>query len=136
MCRRSPEQNYCAYRLKTRKFANKLGSWLVVGLMLLHTQSCSNYIFMFVRRRSIIKNNTWDLVKLPPNTRPISAKWVYKINPRLGGVPDRFKARIVARGYEQKHGVNFQETFALTIRWKSIRLIIALAAHLSTTWTL
>jgi hypothetical protein len=37
----------------------------------------------------------------------------------------------VARGYEQQHGINFQETFAPIVRWKSIRLIIAFAAHFS-----
>jgi hypothetical protein len=78
---------------------------------------------------SINKNNTWDLVLLPPGVGPISARWVFKIKP--GPTPDAtiFKARIVARGNEKVHGVNFQETCAPTIRWESIRLIISIAAH-------
>jgi hypothetical protein len=79
--------------------------------------------------RSITKNNTWTLVKCPPQVRPITARWLFKIKPGLPGQPPRFKARIMAHGFQQQHGINYQETFAPTVHWDSIRTIIALAAH-------
>lgn len=78
---------------------------------------------------SILKNNSWDLVPLPPRVCPISARWIYKVKLGINGGPARHKARIVACGFEQQHGVNFQETFASTIWWESIRLVIGLAEH-------
>jgi hypothetical protein len=96
------------------------------------SQACLNPRWlqaMIAEYRSITKNETWTLVPLPPNVRPITAKWIFKIKPGIARGPDLYKARIVARGNEQVHGINFQETFAPTVRWESIRLIIALAAH-------
>jgi hypothetical protein len=49
---------------------------------------------------SIYKNQTWSLVLLPPNKKPISAKWVYRTKLGLHGSPPRLKARLVARGFE------------------------------------
>jgi hypothetical protein len=79
--------------------------------------------------KSLLKNHTWDLVPLPPSTRPISAQWIFKRKPGHDGQPDILKAQVVAWGFEQHHGVDFQETFAPTVRWESIRFATALAAH-------
>lgn len=54
---------------------------------------------------SLIKNHTWEIVKLPPGCKPISCKWVFKIKGRNGKI-DRFKACLVARGYTQKYGID------------------------------
>ena len=54
---------------------------------------------------SIHKNQTWSLVSLPPNTKAISSKWVYKLKPGTRDSPARYKARLVARGFEQCDGV-------------------------------
>ena len=73
----------------------------------------------------------WDLVPLPPGVCPITAKWVFKIKPSsLPTTPPIFTARIVARGNEQVHGINFQETFAPSVLWESIHYIISLTAYL------
>lgn len=56
---------------------------------------------------ALTKNNTWTLVPLPPNKRPIGSKWVYKIKYRSDGQIERYKARLVAKGYSQIEGIDF-----------------------------
>ena len=79
---------------------------------------------------SIHKNETWDLVPLPVGKKAITSKWVYKVKPGLNGAADRFKARLVARGFEQQYGVDFEETFAPVVKWSTIRALTARAAYL------
>jgi hypothetical protein len=79
---------------------------------------------------SIHKNQTWSLVPLPPNTKAISSKWVYKLKPGTRGNPAQYKTRLVARGFEQRDGVDYLETFAPVVRWETIRILVALVVHL------
>ena len=51
---------------------------------------------------SLMKNETWKLVKLPENRDAICSKWVFKIKRNADGSIDRYKARLVAQGYSQK----------------------------------
>jgi len=60
----------------------------------------------------IIKNNTWDLVKLPHGKQPIGCRWLFKLKFKVDGSIDKHKARLVAMGYSQKEGIDFEETFA------------------------
>lgn len=83
--------------------------------------ACKDAIF------SIEKNNTWDLVELLTRVKPIWLKWVFKINRNADGTINKYKARLVAKGYVQRHGVEYDEVFALVARIETIRLIIALA---------
>lgn len=80
---------------------------------------------------SIYSNHTWSLVPLPPNKTSISSRWVYKVKPGTRGDLTRYKARLVARGFEQKDGVDFLDTFAPVVRWETIRTLIAIAVHLN-----
>ena len=58
------------------------------------------------------KTGTWDLVDLPPGKFAIGCKWIYKIKTRSDGTVDRYKARLVARGFTQEYGIDYEETFA------------------------
>ena len=80
---------------------------------------------------SIHSNQTWTLVPLPPGKKTISSRWVYKLKPGNHGSPPRYKARFVARGFEQKDGIDFHDTFAPVVRWETIRLLVAIAVHLN-----
>ena len=80
---------------------------------------------------SIHSNQTWSLVPLPPNSKAITSRWVFKIKTGSNGEQVRYKARLVARGFEQTTGVNFQDTFAPVVRWETIRTLLAIAVHLN-----
>ena len=80
---------------------------------------------------SIHSNHTWSLVSLPPNTKAITSRWVFIIKTGTNGHQACFKARLVARGFEQTDGVDFLETFAPIVPWETIRILIAIAAHLN-----
>nr|KYP64798.1 Retrovirus-related Pol polyprotein from transposon TNT 1-94 [Cajanus cajan] len=57
-------------------------------------------------------NNTWDIVPLPPDKKPISCKWLFKLKLNFDGTMAKHKARLVARGFTQQYGLDFQETFS------------------------
>lgn len=80
---------------------------------------------------SIHINRTWTLVPLPLNKKAITSRWIYKIKPGVDGGATRYKARLVARGFEQKFGIDFTDTFAHVVRWETIRILIAIAVHLN-----
>lgn len=77
---------------------------------------------------SIVKNNTWSLVHLPPKCKAIGLKWVFKVKKNSDGTINKYKARLVAKGYVQKHGVDYDEVFAPVARIETVRLIIGIAA--------
>ncbi|WVZ73864.1 hypothetical protein U9M48_022122 [Paspalum notatum var. saurae] len=77
---------------------------------------------------AIMENGTWELVEPPPSCRPISLKWVYKVKRDERGEVVRHKARLVARGFVQREGVDFNEVFAPVAMMESVRLLLALAA--------
>jgi hypothetical protein len=73
---------------------------------------------------SIHKNHTWDLVELPSGKSVVSDKWVYTIKCLAEGTPQRYKARLVARGNEHQHGIDYEETFAPVVKWGTIRTLV------------
>uniref|UniRef100_A0A0A9C504 Reverse transcriptase Ty1/copia-type domain-containing protein n=1 Tax=Arundo donax TaxID=35708 RepID=A0A0A9C504_ARUDO len=75
------------------------------------------------------ENNTWQLVELPPGHCPIGLRLVYKLKKDAAGNVVRHKACLVAKGYVQRAGVDFDEVFAPVARLESVRLMIAIAAH-------
>jgi len=77
---------------------------------------------------SFMTNNTWTLVALPTSRKLVSCKWVFKIKQGTNGEVERYKARLVARGFTQTYGVDYNETFASVAKFTSIRCILALAA--------
>ncbi|GKB72455.1 retrovirus-related pol polyprotein from transposon TNT 1-94 [Tanacetum coccineum] len=73
----------------------------------------------------------WELVPRPDKVMVITLKWIYKVKlDELGGILKN-KARLVARGYRQEEGINFEESFALVARLDAIRIFLAYAAHMN-----
>ena len=80
---------------------------------------------------SIEKNITWELTDLPRGVKPIEVKWIFKTKFKETGEIDKFKARLLAKGYVQQYGVDYTEVFALVARLDTIRLILSIAAQYS-----
>ena len=78
--------------------------------------------------QSIKDNQTWCLCDLPPGRKYIGTKWVFKMKRDGNNNPMRYKTRLVAKGYSQIAGINFDKTFAPVVRIESIRCLLAFAA--------
>ncbi|GKB96788.1 retrovirus-related pol polyprotein from transposon TNT 1-94 [Tanacetum coccineum] len=73
----------------------------------------------------------WELVPRPDKVMVITLKWIYKVKlDELGGILKN-KARLVAHGYRQEEGINFEESFAPVARIEAIRIFLAFAAHMN-----
>ena len=79
---------------------------------------------------SMYQNQVWDLVDAPEGVKPIGCKWIYKRKTDADGNIQTYKARLVAKGYRQIQGIDYEETFSPVVMIKSIRILMALAAHL------
>ena len=83
---------------------------------------------MLEEMKAIEENETWQLIDPPPRCRPISLKWVYKVKQDDLGAIIKHKACLVAQGFVQHEGIDFEEVFAPVARMESVHLLLALAA--------
>lgn len=78
----------------------------------------------------LVSNQTWRRVKRTPHMKVITCKWVWKKKFLPSGEIAKYKARLVARGFEQTEGLDFTETFATVVRSASYRMMFAIGAML------
>ena len=78
---------------------------------------------------SMYTNQVWDLVKASNGIKPVGCKWVYKRKRGIDGKVETFKVRLVAKGYAQKEGIDYDETFSPVAMLKSIRILLSITAH-------
>jgi hypothetical protein len=91
-----------------------------------HTISDPNWVnAMHEELENFERNQVWELVEPPPNCKPIGIKWVYKNKEGENGEVVRNKSRLVAQGYSQKKGTDYEETFAPVARLEAIRILLA-----------
>ena len=69
----------------------------------------------------------WSLVSLPPGKHPVGCKWVYKIKYRADGTIQRYKVRLVAKGYTQQEGIDYLDTFSPVAKLATVKVLLALA---------
>ena len=77
--------------------------------------------------QALLRNNTWELVPAAKNQNIVSNKWVYRVKYKANGSLDKYKTRLVAKGFQQTAGVNFFETFSPVIKPSTIRVVFILA---------
>jgi hypothetical protein len=72
-------------------------------------------------------NATWSLVPFDPSMNIVGCRWVYKIKRRVDGAIDRYKARLVARGFTQHEGIDYSETLSPVVKPITVRLVLTIA---------
>jgi len=77
---------------------------------------------------TLIENRTWEIVDLPEEQKAIGSGWVFKVKHNQDGFIEHFKACLVAKGYSQCPGLDYNESFSPTFRLATLRIIMALAA--------
>jgi len=85
--------------------------------------------------QSHYENGTWDLENLPLGRKAIPCKWVFKVKTNPDGSIEKFKARLVIKGYSQRMGEDYDETFSPVANLASIRAVLSVAAKQNMTLT-
>ena len=78
-----------------------------------------------------VRNDMWELVPRPRGVNVIETKWIFKNKSDEHGTMIENKSKLIAQGYTQVEGIDFDETFAPVTRLKSIRILLAIASHLN-----
>jgi hypothetical protein len=72
------------------------------------------------------RNKTWDQVEIPKDRKVVDCKWVQKLKKRVDDKVERYKPRLVEKGYSQKDGIDFHEIFSLVVKLISVCVVLAL----------
>ena len=75
-----------------------------------------------------MKNDVWDVVPRQEGKSVVTSKWIYKIKHAAYGSIEKCKEIFVARGFSQKEGIDYEDTFAPVARYTSIKSVLSLAA--------
>ena len=77
---------------------------------------------------SIPHNHTWELVDLPLGCKPLTSKWVFNRKRKVDGSIDKYRVRLVIKGYRKTEGLDYFDTYSPVTRINSIRMVLAITA--------
>jgi hypothetical protein len=72
------------------------------------------------------KNRTWHLVPANQGQNLIDCKWVYKIKYKADDTVDRYKVRLVAKGFKQRYGIDYEDTFNPLVKMATVRIVLSI----------
>jgi histone deacetylase 1/2 len=75
---------------------------------------------------ALLKNKTWHLVPSPKGKNIINCKWVFKLKRKADGSIDKYKGRLVAKGYKQRYGIDYEDTFSPVVKASTIHLVLSI----------
>jgi hypothetical protein len=87
-----------------------------------------------LKGEALTTNQTWRLVPARQGKNMIYCRWIYKIKRRADGSIDRYKARLVTKGFKQWNGIDYEDTFSPIVKIATVRLVLAIAV--SRRWSL
>jgi hypothetical protein len=95
-------------------------------------KSCWKDAMQKAELKAIRDNNTYSLTELPKGAKAVGLNWLFKAKRDVSGKIVKHKAMLVAKGYAQKQGVDYDEVFPPVMRIEIVRIMLTLAAHGST----
>ncbi|XP_042979893.1 uncharacterized mitochondrial protein AtMg00820-like [Carya illinoinensis] len=84
---------------------------------------------------ALLQNGTWSFVAPSPRANIVGCHWVYRIKRKADGTIERYKARLIAKGFHQQEGIDFWETFSPVVKHATIRLVLSIAVSYSSSST-
>lgn len=124
-----PRKIYCTAQVRNAEIENCFMAEIPVARAMASPEAEEWHEAISVELKAIIKNDSWDIVDRPDDKKVIGSRVVLRNKYKPDGNLERRKARIVARGFTQRYGVDFSETFAPVARLESLRIVTALAAQ-------
>ncbi|GJT99344.1 retrotransposon protein, putative, ty1-copia subclass [Tanacetum coccineum] len=126
---RRPTDCMCLYIDAEEHELGDLGELANYKAALLDPESDKWLNAMNVEMQSMKDNEVWVLFELPPNGKTVGSKWLFKKKSDMDGAAHTYKARLVANGYTQTPGIDYEETFSPFTDIRAIRILIAIAAY-------
>ena len=74
-------------------------------------------------------NKTWEVANLPNGKKVVGCKWVFTLKYKPDGTTEKYKTRVVAKGFTQTYGIDYEETFAPVAKMSTVRVLISMAAN-------
>lgn len=81
---------------------------------------------MELEMKALLDNDTWTISNLPTGRKLVGCKWIFRVKYKPDGTVERYKARLVTKGYSQREGLDFHETFSHIVKMVIVRSVIAL----------